>query len=677
MQDWRIYCYNHLLPSRSYQQDAIDHYNSNHAEHRYECVNTEFFKDSNTLSKNLLFLCHTVPTHDQDSGSNRIIEILKLLIAEGYSVYYLTHTDIPKYTQYLYDIGIKKVLVADHKNKKYCHHYIEDLCFNTKLVFDTIIFEFYEIYTAYWSKIHYLIPNTKIIIDSVDVHWVRKFNNPSIKTSDISLLNIEKDNEKLAYNSADVVFAVTEEDKKEILSECPNANVKIVSNIHHKYDYDLKSPNERVKDLIFVGGDNHPPNTTALLDSIKIFETFLQQYPEFGNSKLHIVGNRQINLPNHPSIIIHNQISDVELKQLYNNVYGSLSPISWGSGIKGKVCESIANFVPVITSNMGSSGLDLLNNKEGFIANTTDEYIKAINHLFNIDAETFIKLTKKAYKKLKLITGPESAKQVIDGTLSSKPIILSIVTHNNSYLLQRCIESILNNTTYNNYKIHVTSNACSDDTPIVMQYFTKNYNKIIYKYNTENKYFIHAHNDVIKLFNSCDIVLLNEDIEILSKCWLTSLYQSAYSTGYIGCVGGKIILKDGKLGEAGSEIYNSGEGRNIGRHQNPNNPKYNITKYVGYVSGCMMYMRRDAINKFGSLDTRYYPCYYEDSDWQYNLHIHGYKTIYQPKAIALHREGSSCGTDINNENSLKKYMKINKLKFIEKYKQYNLEAYNS
>ena len=74
---------------------------------------------------------------------------------------------------------------------------------------------------------------------------------------------------------------------------------------------------------------------------------------------------------------------------------------------------------------------------------------------------------------------------------------------------------------------------------------------------------------------------------------------------------------------------------------------------------------------------RYYPCYYEDSDWQYNLHINGYKTIYTPKVIAIHREGSSCGTDIDDTKGFKKFININKIKFIDKYKNYNIELYNT
>lgn len=692
--NWRKYCYENGLPSFFTKKEAYNHYVTHSDNKIIEQLpkNTdtislvkEYFPLSLTDHKNLLFLCYTVPMPDVDSGSNRMIQLLRIIIDLGYNVYYLTHngqTHNPSYIDNLYKMGVKKVLVADNKKNLYCHDYIKKLCFDDKIIFSSIIFEFYEMYCSYWDKIQYIVPNIKVIVDSVDVHWTRKLSNPNNTQQDIDKILIEKNDEKLAYSKANVVFAVTEEDKKEIIKECPGANVKIVSNIYNFIDsnYIKLNIDKKNKDLIFVGGDNHTPNTIAAQNAIRIFKQFIKDYPEFNGSKLHIVGYRDdptiLSYSNDPNIRIHHNLSQQTLDNLYELVWGALCPITWGAGIKGKVCEAILHRLPVITTETGASGLSLIDNDEAFIANDTKDTIKSIHKLFKMNYKEYQNLTNRALLKLELVTSADIAKHVIEGTLSTKPIVISIVTYNNAYLLQRCLDSILSRTTYPNYKIHITSNACKDNTPEIMDIYTKKYSHITYQYNQDNKYFIQAHNEVIDLFPHSDIVLLNEDIEILSTCWLSDLYSSVYSTGYIGCAGGKTIYPDGTLCEAGARIFNDGHGENIGRYKNPNNPEYNIAQYVGYVSGCLMYMRRDCINKYGNMDMRYYPCYYEDSDWQYNLHLNGYKTIYNPNVVAIHREGSSCGTDIDDSKGLKRFMKINRSKFLQKYSNIDLEAFN-
>lgn len=694
--NWKHYCYTHKLPSSYTQTEAYNHYlkyNSHikQSEPTTAVVNNniinnthETFDNSLIHHKNLLFLCHTVPTPDIDSGSNRIIQILKIIIDLGYNVYYLTHDgqhDNPGYIQYLYDLGIKKVLIADREQNKYCHNYIEELTLKEKIIFSVIIFEFYEMYTAYWDKIQYLVPNVKVLVDSVDVHWIRKLSNPNNTPDDITKIQTEKLSEQQAYSNANVVFAVTEEDKDAILKECPGANVKILSNIHSVEAYNPISQINKKKDLIFVGGDNHTPNTIAAKNAIETFLVFLKQYPMFSESRLHIVGKRSdhdiLRFKSHKNIIIHEQLPQSVLDDLYKQCYGAFCPITWGAGIKGKVCEAISKNLVVISTDIGTSGLNLIHNQDAFIANNTTDQILAISTLFNMDTDLYTKMILNAGKKLEYIAGVTAAHSVLNGTLNINPVTISIVTYNNQYLLQRCLESILSKTTYPQYNIHVTSNACIDDTPLIMDFYTQNYPHITYQYNVENKHFLQAHNETIDLFPNNDIILLNEDIEILSRCWVSDLYSAAYSAGYIGCAGGKTIYPNGTLCEAGAKLYNNGSGENMGRHKSPNDPAYNSSKYVGYVSGCMMYMRRDCINQFGKMDMRYHPCYYEDSDWQYNLHINGYKTIYTPKVVAIHREGSSCGTDIEDNTSFKRFMKINRKKFLDKYSDIDIEQYNT
>ena len=89
-------------------------------------------------------------------------------------------------------------------------------------------------------------------------------------------------------------------------------------------------------------------------------------------------------------------------------------------------------------------------------------------------------------------------------------------------------------------------------------------------------------------------------------------------------------------------------------------------------------MRRDAIEKLGPLSEKLDKMYYEDSEWQYRAHVDGLKTIYEPRCIAIHNEGSSSGTDITK--GMKKYQEINRVKFLKLMRnktKFTIELYNN
>lgn len=684
--NWRKYCLENGLASSTTKSEAMLHCIS---KLQINCLKDisipnnkhEPFSINYNHNKNIAIFCHTIPTPDQDSGSNRLYEIIKILIEMDYNVYYFTHSLAePKYVELLANlIKTENIFVIDTLNEIYSHQLFNQVVKNKNINFDIAIFYFHDMYTNYAKAIKNICPTIKTIIDSVDVHWLRLARGNLLN-------NNSKTKEKLAYNDADVVFAVTENDKNEILKECPNANVKIVSNIHH-INLDHNYLNYESKNLLFVGGSKHTPNIGAAIRAIEIFDEFLLSFPEYKTSQLFLVGSyfdqKIIELVKNKSsnIKILGHLNTNELDSLYaNKVIGTLSPIDWGAGIKGKVCESICHNIPVITTNIGNEGIDLEDGISGFIFNTNQEAIQSIKNLFDMTKQDIINLVEKAKNRIKILISPESAKDILSGTLQSKQIILSIASFNKALLLERCVNSIIQNTVYPNYIVHITSNGCSDNTKDIIKKLVKIHgsHKIKFTLNKTNKHFISAHNDVIKLYPENDIILINNDMEFFSPLWLHHLYSSAYSSPLIGCAGGKLLDYNFRISEFGACLYNDGSGKNMYRGESRYHSETLKTKYTGYVSGCLMYMKRSLINKYGGLDTRFYPCYYEDSDWQYATHLDGYKTIVNPKCEVLHMEGASSKDKIidTKHNFKEQAMNTNKNKFLEKYKSICIEDFN-
>jgi GT2 family glycosyltransferase len=638
----------------------------------------EFWSDS----KNILYFSPNAPDYDQSSGGNRLLEILKILKNRlNYNVYFFCNgTAHPKYLDILRNINIH--LYIPNRQSQLYHDTILQKLKQDNITFDYAIFSWYDIADQYAKYIKKYYPQCKIIVDSVDVHWLRESRgaaNQKIKTPDV-ILEYKKELEKKTYSEADVVFAVTENDKQEIQKEIGHYNnIKILSNIHVKQNIILGN------NIFFIGNYNHGPNVDAALRSIEIYKNFQKTsvYKKLGyKPQLYLVGpntSEELQLASRDKDI--KLLGHIDsLTDLYSKCALLLSPLNWGAGIKGKICDAGMCWMPILTSDIGNEGINFVHKNSALIANTDEEFVESMEYFFGLSKKAKIQLGLSAQNHLDKIVSVEAAQNVLEHTLKSKHVIISIVAYSQTEKLSKCLDSILSKTKYDNYSIVISDN--SSDNKIknyIRSYLTKYKSKIRYIKNKKNLYFIEANNNILNdpLYKNSDIVLLNDDIEILSEYWLNYLYSGAYSADYVACVGGKSIYPNGLLAEAGAEIYNDGSGRNIGRGQDPNQIIYNIPKYVGYCSGCLLYMRRDAIEKLGVLDSSLEKMYYEDSEWQYRAHTNGLKTLYEPRCEVIHDEGSSSGNDISK--GTKKYQEINKIKFLTKMKQAgfnNIEIYN-
>jgi GT2 family glycosyltransferase len=214
--------------------------------------------------------------------------------------------------------------------------------------------------------------------------------------------------------------------------------------------------------------------------------------------------------------------------------------------------------------------------------------------------------------------------------------------------------------------VFVYSNGCTDDTlDLISDCDQKYQGRFSYYRSNENEFFVKPNNKIIVSCVPDDVVLLNNDVEIVDPNWLHELNFSAYSAPWIGASGCMVLDQDGKISEAGAKMNEDGIGFNLGRGDSPDNPAHNQVKYVDYVSGCCLYMKRSSIDLIGSLDEDFHPMYYEDSAWQFKLRNEGYKTVYTPRTRIIHKEGSSAGTDLNT--GMKKFQAINREKFKKKF----------
>ncbi|HEY6234214.1 MAG TPA: glycosyltransferase, partial [Candidatus Elarobacter sp.] len=162
--------------------------------------------------------------------------------------------------------------------------------------------------------------------------------------------------------------------------------------------------------------------------------------------------------------------------------------------------------------------------------------------------------------------------------------------------------------------------------------------------NAENLGFLRTCNRAALLSTADYVVFLNNDT-IVRPGWLDELVRTAEQDPRVGVVGAKLVYPDGSLQEAGGLIWRDASGWNYGRGGRPDDPAYEYVRDVDYCSGAALLVRRALFEQVGRFDERFAPAYYEDCDLCFAVRRAGFRVVYQPRAVVLHREGSTSGTD--------------------------------
>lgn len=141
-----------------------------------------------------------------------------------------------------------------------------------------------------------------------------------------------------------------------------------------------------------------------------------------------------------------------------------------------------------------------------------------------------------------------------------------------------------------------------------------------------------------------DVVLLNSDMVALPG-WLPCLQFAASSADDVGVVGAKLLYRDNRIQFGGTVRHLDAPEWFDHRHRfrQANWGPANVPQDVLAVTGACMYVKREVIDRIGTLDESYSMAY-EDVDWCLRAWAGGYRVAYCPSASLYHLESVTRGS---------------------------------
>ena len=229
-------------------------------------------------------------------------------------------------------------------------------------------------------------------------------------------------------------------------------------------------------------------------------------------------------------------------------------------------------------------------------------------------------------------------------------VSIIIVNYNSHSVIGRCIDSVYKFVSEPSYEIIVVDNASE---PASVRFIKENYPRVKLIENTENKGFGAANNIGVQQAAGKYLFFLNPDA-ILTDNAVIRFYDflEKASPEEVSC-GGNLILEDGNPATAyGNFPSLLQEWSDIGfrrfypkyydKHLCLGKACHKATEpfRVPYITGADIFIRKEAFQKAGGFDERFF-LYYEETDLFYRLSRMGYDSYVLPDVKIIHLEGPS------------------------------------
>ncbi len=367
---------------------------------RYQVVNQEKFRDkwkhalarqprpgtpigiaaTHRAKKRVLIVDATTPTPDQDSGSLRMVNLMRVLSDLGCQVSFLPENRlwVERYTAALQAIGVEALHAP----------YAQDpvrLLRERGGEFDLVILSRHYVAASYIGLVRLFAPKARIAFDTVDLHYLREQRAAELEGKPELARHAEatRAQELKLIRECDVTLVVSPVEQALLAREAPGARVDVLSNVHEIHG--CRHPFAERRDLVFVGGFQHPPNTDAVEWFVR--EVFPQVRAQLPEVRFHVIGSKvpdAIRALANGHVLVHGFVEDIQ--PYMDGCRISVAPLRYGAGVKGKVNMAMSCGLPVVATTAAVEGMHVATGTDVLVADDPAEFAAAVLRLYGDEA---------------------------------------------------------------------------------------------------------------------------------------------------------------------------------------------------------------------------------------------------------------------------------------------------
>ncbi|MBQ9059417.1 MAG: glycosyltransferase family 2 protein [Atopobiaceae bacterium] len=225
-------------------------------------------------------------------------------------------------------------------------------------------------------------------------------------------------------------------------------------------------------------------------------------------------------------------------------------------------------------------------------------------------------------------------------------------------MLERCINSITEKTTWPAYEIVIVeNNSVAEETFALYERLQARDSRIRVVVSKPNGFnFSKLINDGFAAAQGEYLLMLNNDMELITADWLENMVGIAQEKR-VGAVGAKLVYPDGTIQHCGVHV-----GRGLGpaaigvfapKDYHGYYENYLLPHQMSAVTGACLLVRRDVFEQVGGLDEERFAVNYNDIDYCMRVRKAGYDVVLQTYTQLIHYESvSRAGSNPDAEAAL-------------------------
>lgn len=322
--------------------------------------------------KQLVIIGTVWPEPSSTAAGSRMLQLISLFQKHEYNISFLCSASPSDFSYDLTQLSITTQTIQ-----------LNDSGFDTiikDLNPDVVLFDRFMIEEQYGWRVMEHCPNALRILDTEDLHFLRKTREAAFKQNrkilfEDYLSDVFK-RELASIYRCDLTLLISEYEM-ELAVQTFKLNASLLYYLpflSEQINENVPNFNER-KHFISIGNFLHEPNWQTVLQLKQLWKFIKKELPE---SELHVYGAYVTEKAKQ----LHNEKEGFLIKgraESVTEVYAKskvlLAPIPYGAGLKGKLFEAMQLGLPSITTTVGAEGMNGNLDWNGFITTTETDFI--------------------------------------------------------------------------------------------------------------------------------------------------------------------------------------------------------------------------------------------------------------------------------------------------------------